>query len=154
MLVKELRNGSVSRKDGSIKYVPYNYEDFDKELQLAVSYADGKKFLDVGCGIGDKLLIAREMFGLDVIGIEIDKEYIKLAHKILDNVIIQEDVLNYSGYGLYDIVYMYKPFADKEKQTKLERLIESQMREGAILIAPVRIAESKLKQLDNNIWVK
>jgi len=93
------------------------------------------RLLDVGCGIGNVLLIA-EQFGFEVYGIEKDEYPFRVAAKLIgEERITQADIWAYEGYGEYEVVYYYRPFSGREQQLRFEKLIENTMKTGGILIA-------------------
>ena len=93
------------------------------------------RLLDVGCGIGNVLLIA-EQFGFEVYGIEKDEYPFRVAVKLIgEERIAQADIWTYEGYGDYEVIYYYRPFSGREQQLRFERLIEDTMKPGGILIA-------------------
>ena len=92
-------------------------------------------FIDIGCGIGNVMLLA-EPFGFEVHGIEKDANPRQVAEKLFGpGRVLAEDVFGYDGYGGFDVVYYFRPLADKPRQIEFERLVEEGMRPGAILIA-------------------
>lgn len=96
------------------------------------------RFLDVGCGIGTKMLVARE-FGYSVSGIEIYPEYAARARGMLPEAeIIEGDVEGFDRYGEYDFLYCYRPFKNDEREDALEDQIIGQMKTGAWLFLPHR----------------
>jgi len=107
-----------------------------------------KKFLDVGCGTGLTLHIARAL-GFDAYGIETDEAALSLlqsTHGITDRIII-EDALKYSNYKDYDVVFMYRPFNNEDLQRQLETHIMASMKQHGILIPQHLIAVK-------DVWVK
>jgi len=108
-----------------------------EQLQLNPDESTNRnfKFIDVGCGIGNILLIA-EQFGFDVYGIEKDEYPFQVATRLIgDNRVSQDDIWTYDKYDAYDVIYYFRPFSDREPQLKFEKLIEDNMKVGAILIA-------------------
>lgn len=100
------------------------------------------RFLDVGCGIGNVLLIA-EQFGFDVYGIEKDEYPFQIANRLIgEKRIIQADIWSYESYGEYDVIYYYRPFSGREPQLRFEKLIEETMKTGALLIANHKNSEA------------
>lgn len=91
-----------------------------------------KKFLDIGCGIGTKVMLADVLF--DASGFELNEEYLKVAKLIGCRDVWQGDALEFEKYGDYDILYFYCPFRDDMLQVKFERHVYKHMRKGAILI--------------------
>jgi len=100
------------------------------------------RFLDVGCGIGNVLLIA-EQFGFDVYGIEKDEYPFRVAMRLIgEERIAQTDIWTYDEYGKYEVIYYYRPFSGREQQLCFERLIEDTMQTGGILIANHKNSEA------------
>ncbi len=90
-------------------------------------------FLDVGCGIGNILLIA-EQFGFDVFGLEKDDLPSKIASQLIgEDRIIKADIRTYKEYDAYDVVYYFCPLTDGQR--KFEKYIEDRIAPGTILIA-------------------
>ena len=92
-------------------------------------------FIDVGCGIGNILLLA-ECMDFNVFGIEKDNGSIEIARSLIgDSLVSQEDLWNFHRLSEFDVVYYFRPFCEKSSQLKFERLIEDNVKPGAILIA-------------------
>lgn len=142
---------------GEYPYIAYNNERFFSLLMLAwgvycalhpstrraVTNPTGTKvkFIDVGCGIGSKVLLAQEALGwsCQAWGLEKSPGYIETAKKLLGggDRLIQADALHYDGYGQFDLVYFYKPIADDERQQELEERIISQVRSRTVIVSPL-----------------
>lgn len=100
------------------------------------------RLLDVGCGIGNVLLVA-EQFGFEVYGIEKDEYPFQVAARLIgEERIAQADIWTYEGYGEYEVIYYYRPFSGREQQLRFERLIEDRMKTGGILIANHKNSEA------------
>lgn len=94
--------------------------------------AEGQlRFLDVGAGIGTKLLVA-EGLGLRATGIEIRPEYIEVARRLELNVELA-DAMTWDRYAEFDIVYAYRPMMTQESQAVLDARIQTMMRPGGVL---------------------
>ena len=127
-IIKFILNGdNDEREDGSYKYVPYNMDGFIKLLP-----SNKKLFLDVGCGIGDKVLMATEM-GYEAHGIEKDEQLFKIADRYVYN-IKNIDAFEFEDYNKFDVIYMYRPYKDENKLKQLSNLIKSKMKPEAIFI--------------------
>ncbi len=110
----------------------------DREAPLA----QPPRLLDVGCGIGNVLLVA-EQFGFDVYGIEKDEYPFQVAAKLIgEERIAQADIWAYQDYGKYEVVYYYRPFSGRDQQLRFEKLIEDTMKTGGILIANHKNSEA------------
>jgi len=107
-------------------------------LPNTVDYFDirpTKKFLDIGCGTGLTLHIARAL-GFDSYGLETDTAALKLldaTHGRTSNIIV-EDALTYDKYSDYHVIFMYRPFRDEKLQKELETKVMANMQQHAILI--------------------
>jgi SAM-dependent methyltransferase len=116
-------------------FMPHQPADFLAIMSDCVASAQGGKFLDVGCGPGTKMLLAQEIFGLDVHGIELNPEMAAKANEQFPDRVITGDALNGDGlYTVQDIIWLYRPFKDGTKEDELERLIMHRMKPGAILV--------------------
>ena len=99
---------------------------------------EAPKFLDVGCGPGTKVAIAENLFGLYSFGIEIDSGMAFDAARLLaaaDANIEHGDALGMPTgyYGDFDLIWLYRPFRDPDKERELETLIIREMKPGAVL---------------------
>lgn len=96
------------------------------------------KFLDVGCGVGQKVFLAEKLFGMYAHGIELRKPIAEAAKKITysyrETKIFEETALTFKDYDKYDIIYFYQPIADFELSKKMELLIAEKAKSGCIVI--------------------
>lgn len=131
-------------------------------LEKSGRFAEGKTtFLDIGCGIGNILLVA-EQFGFDVYGIEKDPYSFQIAAELIGpEKVTQADIRTYDRYGRFDVIYYFRPFSDHEPQARFEKLIEEQMQGGAMLIANHKNSndidqDGRFRRLhrDLPVWVK
>lgn len=137
-------------------YIPYSHIAFYQDLKKEVKKLERKnvtdiKFLEVGSGLGTKLQIAYEWLNLNVSGIEIDPNYVKVAKEFcgLGVKIIKQDALKYKGYGKFDIIYTYQPMRDLSFHDKMIDVIKSQMKIGAVLLEAYCFDRNNLVR-----WVK
>ncbi len=114
-------------------WMPFPIPAFIALLAEALPEADGSKFLGIGAGIGTKELLAREIFGLEVLGIEVEKEYVAQAEALGVPVRVI-DAAYYTGYGNYDILWFNRVFRDPDLQLSLEKIIWDGMAPGAVVI--------------------
>jgi 2-polyprenyl-3-methyl-5-hydroxy-6-metoxy-1,4-benzoquinol methylase len=100
------------------------------------------RFLEVGCGIGAKMLMVEKIFGLTVLGFDYNPGYVSDANDLLTSRgcrahayvadALHEDTL--ADYAEADIVYLNRPFVHLELQSKLEALVFNHMKPGAYII--------------------
>jgi len=119
--------------DGYYYYIPFDLFNFIEKMDnLTKLYPRFKKFIDVGCGIGDKVLIAKEFFGLDATGIEYSDYTSGVAKRKLKNLgvnIIHDDAFNLD-FGEYNYIYLYVPIQNPVKMGELGKHILNSMKEG------------------------
>ena len=117
-------------------------------------------FVDVGCGLGLKLLAAQELFQT-LTGIELDAATARSARRLLSTArrnraraeasptpwltgalpparttIHHGNALDFGGYGAFDVIYAYRPIADAAARHRLEQRMVAEARPGALLILP------------------
>lgn len=147
-------SSAIHRKNKSYPFIPYGTRTAVAQIMKAYDVLDSArrpntysvyKFLDAGCGIGNTMLLARKI-GLDAYGLEIDPTILRFAKEIgiCPNNIIKQNILTYKSYGKYDIIYFYRPIKNGAKQTKFEKHVKDQMKQGAILI-PNLMADQRLE---------
>jgi len=120
-----------------------------------------RSFIDVGCGIGNIMLIA-EQYSFDAYGIEKDEYPFQLATELIDTEHVwQKDIWEFEDYDKFDVIYYFRPLPDAEPQTKFEKLIEEKIKTGGILIANRKMSkaieeDSRFKRLsaEHPIWQK
>jgi len=135
--------------NGSYTFIPHNVEGVIERLlnlrehlmQQPGIWLDcfiNMSFLDVGCGIGNILLLANAIGFGKAIGLEFDPFTIEqskgLWPKGRDIRIEEMDIIKYNGYSLHDVIYFYRPFNCEDKQFALETKIVKQMKIGAYII--------------------
>jgi SAM-dependent methyltransferase len=118
-------------------WMPYQPADFIAILWDCLPAMEGNAFLDVGCGPGTKMKIARDLFGLEVRGVEIDAAMATEARKTFPDGghVRTGNALHYTGqlYSSFDLIWLYRPFRDATLERRLEKHIIATMQPGAIL---------------------
>lgn len=138
-------NERVKIKTGYYGYIPLTplrfislIEEVSKILSKRAFLSESIRFLEIGCGIGIKMNIAKEMLGIDlnqVEGIEVDSKMVKLSKYFTKSKIHNIDAFDFKNYSDFNIVYYYVPIANHEIECKLERLIEDNLKVGSFIIA-------------------
>jgi trans-aconitate methyltransferase len=80
------------------------------------------------------MMLARDLFGLDVTGFDRVPEYVTAAQQQGLNV-ADCDAFDFQAYGKFDLVFFNRPFRDRPTQRNLEKLVFSKIRRGAVVIA-------------------
>lgn len=114
-------------------WMPSDVAQYLVLLIEAIAEAPGKGFLEVGCGPGTKMMLARDLFGLDVTGFDRVTEYVAAAKEQGLNV-AECDAFDFQAYGKFDIVFFNRPFRDRPTQRDLEALVYRKIRRGAVVI--------------------
>lgn len=114
----------------------------ERFYDLATRKPQLPKFLEVGCGIGAKLLMVEKIFGFTALGFDYNPVYVNDANDLLKSRgcrayayvadALHEDTL--ADYAAADIVYLNRPFVHLELQSKLESIVFEQMKPGAYII--------------------
>ena len=119
--------------DGNENYYPnasFSVLRFMAKMRLIQQMCGaGRRFLDVGCGLGNKVWIAQAI-GFDAYGIEINHKYAEIAGECVGTKrIFCQDGTTFSGYAHYDVIYFYNPMPSDE----LETAIFTNAKKGAII---------------------
>lgn len=117
-----------------LPWMPFQIPEFLALLAEAIPAAPGYRFLEVGAGVGTKMLLARELFGLDVTGIEISPALAVKAASLSGAEIECGDALDYNWYDEADLIWFYRPCRDPDTQAALEKTVWDGMAPGAVVI--------------------
>lgn len=128
----------VGQPDVYFDWQPFPADRFTALLEgcLPAVPAGSQSFLDVGCGIGTKQLIAAG-YGLSTYGIDRVPEYLAEAAQLGVSAELA-DARDYTGYGGYGVVYVNHPLRCDpgcDDEAVLEARIHELMAPGAVLIA-------------------
>jgi SAM-dependent methyltransferase len=95
------------------------------------------KFLDVGCGVGQKVWMFSKLANdhWESHGLEYDSEMVSLASGLVGEKcsIFQGDGIKWDNYGDYDLIYFYCPLNEREGQMMLEERIMRKAKVGAVV---------------------
>jgi hypothetical protein len=115
-------------------WMPFNLFDFAALLFEALPLIpDSGRFLDIGAGPGSKMIIARDVYGLDAHGIEISGELAAIG-RALGLSLQTADADDWAGYGKFDCVWLNRPLRDRETERSLEERVWREMAPGAVII--------------------
>lgn len=144
---------------GCFPDIPLAQSLFQKEAHAAARIlramrpGEMSRFLDVGCGIGLKVMSAAMYFDRAV-GLEYDSGYAQGAEKFLRRLdhdrcrVIQGDALTFERYHDYDVIYFFRPIRHDKVLRVMEEHILATARPRTILIAPYRIFEERAPDYD------
>lgn len=125
-------------------YIPYDRYSFLKILEEISSFST-KSFIDVGSGIGDKVLLANlflECKYLNTrkrkyIGIEYNTRTFNISKNTISSLpgikLVKGDAFDYD-FSDIDIVYMYVPINNGERMMSLHEKVLKELSKGSIFI--------------------
>jgi SAM-dependent methyltransferase len=138
---------------------PYDLTGFGYLLDLAIPRARSLSFLDAGCGIGTKCLLAAAA-GLAAEGVEHVPEYAAQA-RALGITVHEADVRGWPDYGRFGVVYVNCPLKDETAGAQFEKWLYGELAPAAVLIAVNRctVPAGWVTVLDEpgeyrGVWVK
>lgn len=132
----------------------HKYLSLSLPLFLAgMARVEGYTFLDVGCGIGDKVMLAQAL-GFEAFGFDYWEPYIKVAQSLQGSSVWVDDAFAFEGYSGYDVVYSWRLCRDHGEQEALNQHITSWMKPGsfAFLVGTSEIKGDHLEPLGNSVW--
>lgn len=130
-------------------YVSYDTKRFLDGLSFLQRFSCNT-FLDVGCGIGVKMLLA-EQLGLRASGVEVRPEYAVVARLLCPTALIREqDAMTDTEFDA-DIVFSYQIMATTPDQDRLDALMVAQA--PRVLWLPYRqVASSAWRKIADGMW--
>jgi hypothetical protein len=96
-----------------------------------------KRFLDVGCGMGSKVILASPVF--DSYGLEYNEKYVQKAHALGLARVMHCDAFEFKDYKTFDLIYYYRPIFTPDLYYEFETIIHKNLKIGA-LVAPMHSA--------------
>jgi len=169
---KELGRGRTDRwkdpvgKPGYYPYIPFSVEGFvaaiDRAMWMSGEYGRHRdfqyphpvrgnvSFIDVGCGVGDKLALAKLVMGFnDVTGIECVHQTAAVAKKRLGKhqiAVLEMDAFEYD-FSPHNLIYMYHPIADNCLYAQLYAHIAKTIKPGAMILEVMPVGVSFFRDL-------
>lgn len=117
----------------TLPWMPFQPADFLAILFDCIPEMQAKAFLDVGCGPGSKMALAKHFYGLASAGIEIDPKMAADA-RAWGSVVTGDALSMPPGfYSSWDLIWLYRPFRDSTLERQLEERITREMKPGQIL---------------------
>jgi SAM-dependent methyltransferase len=125
-------------------YIAYDPEHFLRRLHDYGCLENRGRFLDVGCGIGEKVFLAYALGTFTHCdGLEYDARTAAVAQFLFKQLgdpevyplqVFPGDALSFDHYGDYDVIYMFRPLRDRAQMRQLVTRIVEQLRPQATLI--------------------
>jgi SAM-dependent methyltransferase len=118
----------------------------------AVLGPDKHRFLDVGSGIGTKLILAHEL-GWHTTGIERWRPYIDVSRRLAPMArVLHGDGAQFMSYHRYDLIYLYGIATDPSDHEQINQHIVKQMKPGALFFCARRPFPDGLEHVAELIW--
>ena len=152
----DMPQSRLAREAVAHRYIRYNLSSFLSKMHLARRLVAARdpdartRFLDVGCGIGTKVVLAARYFS-QADGLEFDRNLVRAGARLLERErpgtcrLLEADALAFADYAHYDVIYLYRPFRDSARQEELEERIAGQASAGTVIIGALcdfaRLAE-------------
>lgn len=145
MFISKISTEKENDKLGMWKYISYFFPDFIYKMNSLMKLTQTHTFFDVGCGAGDKFILAKHFLDtkLNFIGgIEYQTEYVEKFKDIrrmydLDDI----NIINKNAFKLtpeeikdYDFFYFYMPMKDEDKLKELYKHIFNIAKDGSFFI--------------------
>lgn len=140
-------------KDGRFSFVPFPcgfFVDLLLDIFFLLGQDRSKKFLDVGCGLGSKVMLASVLF--DAYGIEYDERQVSIANNLNIKRVGKADGMTFDKYDEFDVIYYFRPIHDKEQYKLFETNIHQKMKPGA-LVVPMHTEYNWLDQPDIEVMI-
>jgi len=124
-------------------YYPFPISHFLDGLYCLAKERPNSKYLEVGSGIGTKLILAAEA-GFKVTGIEINPEYFEESKKLIESSgqsieLIQVDAKTWNHYQEFDCIYLGGAFKNEFEENELEDIILQSVQPSTLLFWPLSL---------------
>ena len=116
-------------------YIPYAMRDFVSGMDMAATATEGRRFLEVGCGIGTKLALM-QVLGWQVAGIDRYEPYIRSAKELVPEAdFVAADMRDVPFFDA-DVVFMYHPAVNDDVEAAMEKHLVDSVAPGTVLFVP------------------
>jgi SAM-dependent methyltransferase len=133
-------------------YDPLPFWQFFEGIRIASAHTQGRRFLDLGCGIGTKLALMHGL-GWEVSGIEQHLPYVEAARELIPEANVIHGQIEDLEDLEADLVYMYRPAVSEDLELELEHHVAEILSPGSVLFLPVRDGSTLgLEKLGPEIW--
>ncbi len=135
-------------------YDPLPVALFLDGLLSAETYVAGRRFLDVGCGIGTKLVLM-SAYGWNVAGIDRYEPYLEVAAELCPEADLRlADLRDVESFDA-DLVYMYRPGVSEQHAREFETHVIERLTSGTVLFLPTRdIAHPGLRPVGSHVGLR
>lgn len=135
----KLEGSNYKSKGGTRHYgfIPSNTErvlDTLSRLHFHMDSGRSYKFLDIGCGIGNIVLLAN-FVGFDAYGLEYNEKIYNVGKNLIgEHRILRGDMTKFTEYDKYDVLYYYEPIYEVKVMIEFAKKLAKMMKRGAYVI--------------------
>lgn len=116
-------------------YSPWPVRDFIDAMDMAAKATEGRRFFEVGCGIGTKLALM-SILGWEVTGLDRYQPYMAAAAELVPEAILVLGDMRDVEFFDADVVFMYRPAIDDQVENEMEQYLAERVAPGTVLLIP------------------
>jgi trans-aconitate methyltransferase len=147
---------SLFASEGFFEYIPMPLAEFMYGMEEASKHTAGRRFLEIGCGIGTKLALMHYA-GWSVQGIDINQDYLDSAAQLCPEAKLTCSDMRDVPYFDADVVYMYRPAFTLEMEQQLDHHLADNIAIGTLLYLVPETPDFwhlGLEKLGPYLWVR
>lgn len=149
---EDLSLPAVAARPDLHEWSPTPLPDFLEAMVGAEAHATGRRWLEVGSGIGRNLKLA-QLLGWKPTGIEIRPEYIDQSRRYAPGVpVVECDALGFDHYGEFDAIFKFQPFKGADLESALDRVIASQIASSAVFVNMYAAPAGAWRPVASHVW--
>lgn len=115
-------------------WMPFQLYEFIPLLAEAQKeLPDPQDYFEIGCGPGPKMLVARDLFGLDSRGIDREQEYVAAACSLGLSAAVA-DAETWTGYGRADITWFNRVARPGDLEARIEAAVWRGIKPGGVVM--------------------
>lgn len=130
---------------------PLPPHEFLPPVREASRLTEGRRFLDLGCGIGTKLAYMHAL-GWSVAGVEHHRPYFKCAEEMVPEADLTCGRIQDQESFDADLIYMYRPAVSLPDEEAIERYVFDRASKGALVFLPARPDSKRPGRVSNDLW--
>jgi SAM-dependent methyltransferase len=143
------------------RYEPIRIQWFTKAIQALPIQPRDYSFIDLGCGKGRALILAREMGFGSIVGVELIPRLAAFARRNAIRAggaieVKTQDAARFADYPSHLVLYLFNPFGHKTMQNVIDNLVASKARDVWVVYLCgshcCLLREAGFACVDGNAW--